>query len=234
MSDATSRASDAGRSIGTGSGQAPGGGQPRRLRADAEANLDKIFAAAEVIFDEYGPAASIELVAQRAGVGLGTIYRRFANKEALLAALVRRLLEQAVIVAERHRDDDSGGLIAYMYDIGELLAAHRGSVARMWSDPGVSDLVARSRDAQAAMLEQAQRQGLVRPDLAGEDIGVALWAVHGILDITRGSLVDAWRRHLDLVIAGWTDTSKQLQHPALTDKQMSDVIRNSPSPTGRA
>lgn len=208
----------------------PDGAPRHRLRADAEANLDKIFAAAAAVFDEQGSSASIELVAQRAGVGLGTVYRRFANKDALLAALVRRLLVRAVALAEQRIADGDSDLIAYMYDAGELLAAHRGSTARMWSDEGVADLVTRSRAAQEALLRRAQDAGLVRADLSGEDVGVALWALHGILDITRGTSVDAWRRHLDIILAGWTNLDAPLRHPSLTDEQMAEVIRNSPSP----
>lgn len=135
-------------------------------------------------------------------------------------------------LAERRLDDD-GGLIAYMYDVGELLAAHRGSVARMRSDPGVADLVVRSRDAQAALLEHARREGLVRPDLTGEDIGVALWTVHGILDITRGTTVDASRRHLGVIVVGWTGSTEPLRHPVLTDAQMREVIRTALRPAAR-
>ncbi|MEV8610376.1 helix-turn-helix domain-containing protein [Amycolatopsis sp. NPDC051373] len=204
----------------------------RPLRADAAANLEKILDAAEAVFDEHGPAVSIELVAKRAGVGLGTVYRRFADKQALLSALVERLLVQAVEVADRHAGTPDG-LVTYLFEVGALLARHSGSVARMWSDEQVADLVERSRTAQAALVAQARQHGVVRADLTPEDVAVALWSLGGVLDITRGTTVDAWRRHLELVVAGWTNTAAHLGHPPLTDAQMREVIRHSPSAAQR-
>lgn len=207
---------------------------PRPLRADAAANLQKVLDAAEAVFDEQGPAVSIELVAKRAGVGLGTVYRRFTDKDALLSALVERLLTQAVEIAERHATNaGADSLGAYLFEVGELLARHRGSVARMWSDQSVAELVERSRAAQAALLARAQSGATVRADLTAEDVAVALWSLHGVLDITRGTSVDAWRRHLELILAGWGNQSAQLRHPPVTDPQLREIIRHSPSATGR-
>src|SRR5690348_10501814 len=104
------------------------------MRADAEANLDRVLRAAEDVFAEYGVEASVELVAERAGVGLGTIYRRFANKDALVAELVNRLLADVVAAGERHlADPDGTGMANYMVEVCELLATSRGAVARLWS-----------------------------------------------------------------------------------------------------
>jgi AcrR family transcriptional regulator len=207
---------------------------PRRLRADAEANLERVIEAAEAMFDEHGPDVSIELVAQRASVGLGTIYRRFKNKEALVSELVRRLLAEAVDTAEAHLEDTDGrGLFRYLDEVGAVLARHPGSVARMWSDPSTKDLVRRSREAQAMLLKHAQQHGLVRPDLSAEDVAVALWSVHGVLDVTRGVRVDAWQRHLEIIIAGWTNSDATLKRRPLSPAQMTRVIKHSPSPAGQ-
>jgi AcrR family transcriptional regulator len=199
----------------------------RRLRADAEANLDRILHAAEEVFAEHGTGVSIELVAQRAGVGLGTIYRRFADKQALIAELVNRLLADVVEAGERHlADPDGTGLANYMVEVSGLLATSRGAVARLWSDPSSKDLVARSRAVQQRLVEEAQRCGAARADLAGEDLAVALWAIHGILDITRGLPVDAWRRHLDFVLAGFSDRPAAPRHPALSGRKMTQIIES--------
>jgi AcrR family transcriptional regulator len=202
------------------------------VRADAEANLERVIGAAEAVFDEYGLEASIELVAQRAGVGLGTIYRRFADKDALIAELVRRLLTDVVQLAESHLGDDGGrGLFTYLDEVGELLAGRRGSVARIWSDPATARLVSRSRTAQARLLSDAQAHRLVRDDLTKEDVAVALWSIHGVLDITRGLPLDAWRRQLEIIVAGWTNRAATLSTEPLTPRQMTRVIQRSPSST---
>jgi AcrR family transcriptional regulator len=202
---------------------------PRRLRADAEANLDRVLRAAEDVFAEHGVKASIELVADRAAVGLGTIYRRFANKDALIAELVNRLLADVVAVGERHlTDPDGSGMANYMIEVCELLATSRGALARLWSDPSSKDLVVRSRRVQQQLVDEAKRHGVARPDLAGEDLAVALWAIHGILDITRGEPINAWRRHLDFVLAGFTDRPTATRQPPLSSRRMTEVIRSSP------
>jgi AcrR family transcriptional regulator len=201
----------------------------RPLRADAEANLDRVLRAAENVFAEHGVEASIELVAQRAGVGPGTIYRRFANKEALVAELVNRLLADVVAVGERHLHEPGGaGLANYMVEVCELLATSRGAVARLWADPTSTDLVVRSRQVQQQLVDEAKRVGAVRSDLAGEDVAVALWAIHGILDITRGQPINAWRRHLDFTLAGFADQSLAIGQPPLSSTEMTVVIRASP------
>jgi AcrR family transcriptional regulator len=204
-------------------------GAPRRLRADAEANLDRVLRAAEDVFAEHGVDASIELVAERAGVGLGTIYRRFTNKDALIAELVNRLLADVVAVGERHLSDpDGSGMANYLVEVCELLATSRGALARLWSDPSSKDLVLRSRQVQQQLVEEAKRHSAARPDLAGEDLAVALWAVHGILDITRGQPINAWRRHLDFVLAGLGDRPAAATQPPLSRPQMTQVIKASP------
>jgi AcrR family transcriptional regulator len=202
---------------------------PRKLRSDAEANLDRVLRAAEDVFAEHGIEASVELVAERAGVGLGTIYRRFATKDALVAELVNRLLADVVAVGERHLDDPAGtGMANYLVEVSEILATSRGAVARLWSDPSSAGLVARSREVQQQLVDEAKRHGAARTDLTGEDLAVALWAVHGILDITRRRPVNAWRRHLDFLLAGFTDLPARTPHAPLTHAQMTDVIASSP------
>jgi AcrR family transcriptional regulator len=197
-----------------------------QMRSDAEANLERIIAAAEDVFGHHGLETSIEVVARHAGVGLGTIYRRFANKDALVSELVRRLLVDASVIAERHlADPDGTGLISYLYEVCELLSGNRGAVARIWSNPDHQSLIKRSRQAQRRLVSQAHAHGTVRSDLTAEDVAIALWSVHGILDVTRGSTIDAWRRHLDLVIAGFTgDTSVGTANP-ITPQQMTAIIK---------
>lgn len=203
---------------------------PKRLRADAAANLDRIVAAAESVFAESGPEASIELVAERANVGLGTIYRRFANKDALLAYLVRRLLEDVVDIAERRIDDTDGrGLFAYLFEVGEVLASNRGSVARIWSDPENGGLITRSIAAQAALVDDARRHGLIRPDVTAQDVAVALWSIQGVLDVSRGLDVAPWRRHIENCVAGWSNQAFVPGEPSLSPEDIAEVVLRSPS-----
>jgi AcrR family transcriptional regulator len=207
---------------------------PRRkpLRRDAEANLERVLEAAAAVFSERGWETSIEEVARRAQVGLGTVYRRFENKTALVDELARRLLEDVVRIAERHLDAPGGtGLVLYLWEIGELLAGHSGLVGRMWNVPGTAPVIARSRELQGALLAEAQRHSLVRDELTAEDVAVALWSVQGVLDVTRGTPVIAWRRHLEVVIEGLRPTGRVLSHPPLTPAEMDVAIRDQRPPS---
>jgi AcrR family transcriptional regulator len=202
---------------------------PRPLRRDAEANLERVLSAALSVFAEHGMDTSIEVVAKRAGVGLGTVYRRFATKQALVDELARRLLGDVVSAAERHVTDPEGtGLEGYFWEIGEMLSTHSGLVARMWNVPGAAPLVARSRALQGTLLAAAQRYERVRPELTAEDVAVTAWSLQGVLDVTRGLQVDAWRRHLEVLLAGLAPNDTGLRHPSLTSTEMSEVITSAP------
>jgi AcrR family transcriptional regulator len=203
----------------------------RPLRRDAQVNLERILAAAAAVFAEHGLQTSIEVVARRAGVGLGTVYRRFADKQELVDELARRLLADSIAIAERHVDDPDGtGLFDYLWEVSELLATNRGFVSRVWNVPGAAVLVTRSRQLQGKLLASAQAHGLVRAELTAEDVAVALWAVQGVLDVTRGQPVEAWRRHLEVLVAGLRPDSRSLPHPSLTDEEMTAVIRSQRPP----
>ena len=73
----------------------------RKLRADAVRNRERVLEAAKAVFSQGGPEASLEAVARRAGVGIGTLYRHFPSREALYEAVYRREVEQLVELA-RH------------------------------------------------------------------------------------------------------------------------------------
>jgi AcrR family transcriptional regulator len=207
---------------------------PRPLRRDAEANLSRILDVAVATFSEEGVDTSIEVVAQRAGVGLGTIYRRFANKNALLDELGRRLLANVVAIAESHLEDLEGtGLAGYFQDIGELLSTHRGLMAHRWTMPDAEPLLQRSRELQGLLLADAQRHGLARSELTAEDVAVACWSLQGVADTTRGLPVQAWQRHVEVLLAGFAPTGRPFAYPSLTSAEMDSVIRSAPNDPSR-
>src|SRR3982074_981923 len=73
----------------------------RRPRADALRNRERVLEAAKAVFRAGGPDASLEAVAKRAGVGIGTLYRHFPTREALFEAVYRREVQQLVELAEQ-------------------------------------------------------------------------------------------------------------------------------------
>src|SRR3954449_13048651 len=90
-----------------------------RLRRDAERNRERILAAAADAFAEGGLAVTMDEIARRAGVGVGTIYRRFPDKELLIEALFEQRIDELVALAEAAREepDPFAGLVRSFLDI---------------------------------------------------------------------------------------------------------------------
>src|SRR6516165_7497408 len=118
------------RSIESGAGPvgpvAPPAARP--LRRDAERNRQRILRAAADVFTERGLQATLDDVAHRAGVGVGTVYRRFPDKEALVEALFAERLEALVGFAEQALADPDpwGGLVSFLERTVAVIAGDRG------------------------------------------------------------------------------------------------------------
>ncbi len=171
--------------------------QKTTLRADARQNRERIIAAAEEVFMEQGNATSLEAVAKRAGVGIGTLYRRFATRDALLAATYSdRLLAFAQTCREGMAQLDApSALRAYLegmvnhINIYEGLAASIGMVLQSGT-PGCEAV----GEVGAQLLSQAQQCGAVRPDVAFTDLVHIMTAIS--LAIERESERPARIAHL--------------------------------------
>jgi AcrR family transcriptional regulator len=154
----------------------------RPPRADAQRNRARVLAAAERVFAELGTAASTEEVARAAGVGVGTVFRHFPSKEALLRALVvERLARVAADARERAASADVGQAF---FDF--FAAVVRGSATKLDLFAVLADLGVRPNEAVAPIAEEAtgalalllrtaQRAGAVRRDVAVADV-IALLA----------------------------------------------------------
>ncbi|GAA4676379.1 TetR/AcrR family transcriptional regulator [Frondihabitans cladoniiphilus] len=202
------------------------------MRADAEANLERIIDAARSTFARDGLQVSIEVVAENAGVGLGTIYRRFENKEALVLELVRRLLGEVIAIAQHHERDPVGrGLFGYFDEVGRVLQANRGTLSRIWSSPATTELVAASRLSQTRLVTAAIDAGTVRPDLTPEDVAIALWSIAGVIDVAGVDDSIAWKRHTAFLLAGFTNLTAEVKSRPLRSRELEDIIRESPSPS---
>lgn len=143
------------------------------LRADAQLNKERILAAAEEVFTERGAGVSLDEVARRAGVGIGTLYRRFPTREDLLAATYSaRFL--AFAEASRARDADLDplealrayleGLVTYV-NLYRGFAASLGTVLRI----GTAGCLATSEEG-ARLLHRGQAAGVIRPDIGFDDL----------------------------------------------------------------
>lgn len=143
------------------------------LRADAQLNRARILAAAEDIFLERGTGVSLDEVAKRAGVGIGTLYRRFPSREALLAASYSaRFLALAETSRARAADlEPAKALRAYLEELVRYTNVYRGFAASLGTvlQIGTPGCLATSAEG-ARLLQTAKEAGVVRPDIGFDDI----------------------------------------------------------------
>ncbi|MBF9131870.1 TetR/AcrR family transcriptional regulator [Plantactinospora sp. S1510] len=185
----------------------------RPLRADARRNRERILAAAEVTFAAKGPAASTEEIAQRAEVAVGTVFRHFPTKEALIEAVfverLRWLTNKAQTLCAAA--DPGAAFFAFFIEaLGQSTAKHAftgavggASVDFAAADGAIADAVQDLRQVMTTLLGRAQRAGAVRRDmditgLIALLIGGSRAAEHAggdsrVRDLTLAVIVDGLR-----------------------------------------
>jgi AcrR family transcriptional regulator len=178
--------------------------QARPRRADAERNRARILAAASELFAERGLDASMPDLAERAGVGIGTVYRAFPDKDHLLGAVMSERLRwlAAEIEAATQAEDPWMAFTDVIWKGAALhvkdQAFHQCMRAAL-ELPEVREARGRTLDAFQRLIERAQAAGAMRPDVVAEDIPMLLAGV----GLSRAAGPGApWERHLAVVIDG--------------------------------
>jgi AcrR family transcriptional regulator len=153
----------------------------RKPRADALRNRDRVLEAAKAVFSAGGPDASLEAVAKRAGVGIGTLYRHFPTREALFEAVYRREVEQLTELAEQLKQESEPveALRRWLRSNVEFVATKKGMAAALaLAAHGMSELYAYSAErltkAIGSLLNRAIAAGEIRSDIGPEDVLRAL------------------------------------------------------------
>lgn len=182
--------------------------QQRPLRADARRNRESILAAAKVAFAESGVNTQIEDVARRAGLGVGTLYRHFPTKEALMGEL---LAEKFRILLDTARDaleiedpwEAFAGTLRRNAELTAVDAAAQDAIMRAEVDSSDAEQLRTELLATFDVtVRRAQAAGVVRPDFTVEDVPMVMCGVCSTM--TRaGERGDwDWRRHLELLLDG--------------------------------
>ena len=200
----------------------PTSGQ-RRLRRDAAENRDRLLAAAVKVFDAQGLDASVTEIARVAGVGMGTLYRRFPTKDALIDALVLDVLDATIKLAcDATTCSDGTGLETFLKAFSAYQAEHAGCIQRLWTTD--HELVKTARRLIARLLSDAQAHGRVRDDLTTTDLTIAMFSIRGVLETTLPVAPDAWQRHLDLLVAGMRPSEEALSRPPLSQATLDKIL----------
>jgi AcrR family transcriptional regulator len=208
----------------------------RPLRRDAERNRQRILKAAAEVFDERGLEVSLDEVARHAGVGVGTVYRRFPSKEELMEALFMERIDSIAALAEAAGDaaDPWSGLVSFIEQVAEMLAGDLGLRQMLMFATYGRDTVsyARSRNAPliARLVERAQAAGQLRPDLRQTDIPFIIFVLTEATQLAREVSPEIWRRYLSLVLDGMRPQRggiTPLPVPALTPEELEKTMRQS-------
>ena len=178
------------------------------LRKDAERNRRRILDAARELFAERGLGVTLNDVAHHAGVGVGTVYRRFPDKTVLIESLFEERLEE---IAERLRTavadpDPWHGIVTFLQRNFEAQASDQGLKELITAAPDGLARVARLRDQllplSAELMRRAKESGAIRKDVAPTDLAIVQLMIASVLDAARDVEPELWRRCLAIILRG--------------------------------
>lgn len=204
------------------------------LRRDAERNRQRILEAAREAFAEGGLSVTLDEIAQRAGVGVGTIYRRFPDKELLIEALFEDRMTAFAALAEDCllEADPWTGFVRFLESATQAHASDRGFKECTLSGSHGLERVSRARllmyPLVTRLVERAQADGSLRADIAPTDVPLLQIMLGSLSECTRDVEPDVWRRFLGIVTDGLRsrrDEPGALGHDALTPEQTQTTMR---------
>ncbi|WP_329129821.1 TetR/AcrR family transcriptional regulator [Streptomyces sp. NBC_01476] len=202
---------------------APHDTQPRPMRRDAVRNHQLVMEAARAVLAEFGTDASMELIASRAGVGVGTVYRRFPNKEALVDEIATQILSELADEAQQALERGDGtGLEVFLWAVGRSMTVHHGYADKLVGHTKAG-CVEQLRDLIVELLSQAQEFGKIGPDVTLGDIMTLVWGLRGVVETGSGVVPDAWQRHLDIHLAGLRSARLPSSLPSVSREQLTRV-----------
>ncbi|XVV15107.1 TetR/AcrR family transcriptional regulator [Actinoplanes sp. CA-131856] len=200
------------------------------LRRDAERNRQRILDAAREVFAAQGLTAGLNEIARHAGLGVGTVYRRFPDKEALIEAVLQDEVDAIVEVATNYCRAENAwdGLTGLLHTLAERQVANRGLQEAMLSSSQDRNLTtafrARLGPRVAELVDRAQRDGLLRP---GVSLGDLLMIMHMVCALGRASEAvspGAYQQYLALFLDSLrTAPSGSLPAPGITESQAESI-----------
>jgi AcrR family transcriptional regulator len=179
----------------------------RTLRADARRNRERVMSAGRELFARDGPEAQMDEIAAHAGVGIGTVYRHFPTKEALLTEMVRVRFQEFAAIATLAEDtvDPREALETVMRRSAEAVEGDVGfQLAMMGSNQLEWEGIEEQKAVLAAVLTRIIRRavsaGVVRDGFTFEDFGMMMCGITSTMYYKPGGA--DWRRHLAIILDG--------------------------------
>jgi len=200
---------------------------PSVLRADAARNRELIVAAASEVFAERGLEASTAEIAERAGVGEGTLFRRFPSKDDLINAVIEDRMQGTLAALDLALEDPDpdAALRRWLHDSVAELAADQGFFEaagdRCVTTPEFGPLRRQILDRMAALLRRAKDAGAVREDLAPQDLSFLIAAASSTAMVPLPGLRgDVWKRYLGLMLDGMRPEGASRLSPAAPPRRL--------------
>src|SRR5437763_5098580 len=205
--------------------------ETRPLRKDAARNRERILAAAADAFGELGIDVGVDEIASRSGVGMGTLYRHFPTKDALIDAIVEERFAQVTALACEALEaaDPWEGFTRFLTQVVELQALDRGFkdllAARLREETTLESARANLDRSLSRLVARAQEAGVLREDVSLSDVSVLLWATGRVVECSESVASGQWRRFLALVLDGWrAGSASALPARALTSGEHSRAL----------
>lgn len=180
----------------------------RPLRRDAELNRRKIIESARIVFSERGFGASLDDIAHHAGLGVGTVYRRFPSKEHLVEAMFVERMDEVRAMAEQalSAPDPWEGLVDFLMRTAELHSVDRGLREVMLSNNFGQERVAAAKDrvipVAIELVRRAKESGQLRADFEATDLAIFQMMIGAVAEYTQDVRPELWRRYLGLLLDG--------------------------------
>ncbi|WP_327399090.1 TetR/AcrR family transcriptional regulator [Streptomyces sp. NBC_01288] len=199
----------------------------RPLRRDAALNREKILLAAREVFGRHGLKVTLDDVARHAGVGVGTVYRRFPDKETLVRALFEQDLGIRQASAERAltHPDAWEGFVDFLLEMSADLAENRGLQEVIMLGSHSSEPIETVRGGMLPFLEalisRAQESGDLRAEITPSDIPVVVQMLSAASQFTQGKRPEIWRRYFEIVLNG---IRQRPDNPPLTTPSLSNEM----------
>ncbi|HEY4894684.1 MAG TPA: helix-turn-helix domain-containing protein [Solirubrobacteraceae bacterium] len=206
----------------------------RPLRRDAERNRQRILDTAGALFAERGLGVSLDEIARHAGVGVGTVYRRFPDKEQLIDALFENRLAEILATANAALEipDPWDGLAHFIERSMELQVADRALKELLLSTTTAHARIEQGRrqiqPVVNAILDRAREAGVVRDDLDISDVLLLQHAIGEAAEYTHEVAPEAWRRVLCIALDGLRPDRRRpspMPVPPLDDEQVDCTMR---------
>jgi len=209
------------------------GAGDRPLRRDAERNRQRILAAAAELLSDRGLDVTLDDVARAAGVGVGTVYRRFPDKESLIEELFRDRVDALVELAEQAltQPDPWQAFVWYLHTATEMMAANIGLRQLMMYATYGKDRICYARDQMrpvvSRLVERAQASGDLRRDFDATDVKLIAYMLGAAAEYAATTRPEIWQRYLAMLIDGLRParaTVTELTVPPLTTEDLESAM----------